>query len=164
MHNREVDGCKPDHDPVVRIEVSIPDQLLRMKRNGVEIAAYPVSTSKFGIGSEEGSFKTPTGRFRIVEKIGHGAESYTVFKGRKPTGEIARQGGDEDHVLTRILWLDGLEPHNANTKSRYVYIHGTNQEARIGQPASHGCIRMKNADLLQLFEATPVGTEIVIVA
>jgi len=162
MDKREVDGCKPDHEPAVRIEVSIAEQSLLLTGNETQSKSYPVSTSRFGVGSEEGSFKTPTGKFRICEKIGDGAPSYMVFRGRMPTGEIAEQGGDEDKVLTRILWLDGLEPHNANTKARYVYIHGTNQEALIGQPASHGCVRMKNDDLLELFATAPVGTEVVI--
>ena len=87
-----------------------------------------------------------------------------VFRGRLPTGNVADQGGDEDHVLTRILWLDGLDSTNANTRDRYIYIHGTNQEHLIGTAASHGCIRMRNADIIQLFEQVPAGTPVEITA
>lgn len=119
---------------------------------------YPVSTSRFGLGTEPGSQQTPLGRFAISEKIGQDAESGAVFKSRKFTGEIAAQGGEEDLILTRILWLEGLEEANANTKERYIYIHGTNQESQIGAPASHGCVRMRNADIVELFREIPEGS------
>jgi len=145
-------------DPTLRVDVA--RQTLHLLSNGVAVKSWPVSTSKFGLGSEPGSFKTPLGRFRICAKIGAGAPPWAVFKSRLPTGEIASPGGEEDGVLTRILWLDGLDEANANTRDRYVYIHGTNQEHRIGQPASHGCIRLRNADIRELFDLVPDGVEV----
>jgi len=131
----------------------------------VIVESFPVSTSGFGLGSEPGSFKTPLGRFRVGEMIGHGAESGAIFKGRVPTGEIGpdeNPGEPADFVQTRILWLEGLEPHNANTRERYIYIHGTNHGEQIGEPSSHGCVRMRNADVIRLFDLVNVGTEVVI--
>ncbi|MDQ6624728.1 MAG: L,D-transpeptidase [Verrucomicrobiota bacterium] len=125
--------------------------------------SFPVSTSKYGLGSEEGSFKTPTGRFRIAEKVGTDEPTDTAYKSRialRPTAEML--SGD-DLVMSRILWLDGLEDGNANTHSRYIYIHGTNHEEFIGKPASHGCIRMRNADVAELYALVDVGTPVVIV-
>ena len=144
--------------PLLRIDVK-RQTLELFQEGGIEVS-YPVSTSKFGLGFEEGSFRTPTGRFRIVEKIGAGAPSGMIFKSRLPIGEIAPQGGDEDLVLTRILWLEGLDPENANTHERYIYIHGTNQEHLVGTPASHGCIRLRNDDMIDLFDRIPAGTSV----
>jgi lipoprotein-anchoring transpeptidase ErfK/SrfK len=125
-------------------------------------ASYPVSTSRFGLGSEEGSRKTPLGRFKIGEKIGHDFPIGTVFYGRIPLGPDDPLPATEVLIMSRILWLDGLEEHNSNTRQRYIYIHGTNHEDKIGQPASHGCIRMRNNDLVALFEQVPLGAEVVI--
>lgn len=108
--------------------------------------------------------KTPTGRFRISEKIGAGMPQGTVFKSRRPVKTTAKMLREEDLVMTRILWLDGLDPANANTHDRYIYIHGTNHEEQIGEAASHGCIRMRNADLVELFEQVEVGTPVAIKA
>ena len=144
--------------PLLRIDVK-RQTLELFQEGGIEVS-YPVSTSKFGLGFEEGSFRTPTGRFRIVDKIGAGAPSGMIFKSRLPIGEIAPQGGDEDLVLTRILWLEGLDPENANTHERYIYIHGTNQEHLVGTPASHGCIRLRNDDMIDLFDRIPAGTSV----
>ncbi len=109
--------------------------------------------------------KTPTGRFRIAEKIGDGTPLGTVFRSRVPINASENPPpGDEDLILTRILWLDGLEEHNANTYDRYIYIHGTNHEGRIGEPASHGCIRMRGEDLVALFDLVDVETRVVISA
>lgn len=146
--------------PGCSIRVDVARQTLHLLSNGVAVKSWPVSTSKFGLGTEPGSFKTPTGKFRICEKIGASSPAWAVFKSRKPTGEIASPGGEEDGVLTRILWLDGLEEHNRNTRERYIYIHGTNQEDLVGQPASHGCIRLRNSDVIELFSLVPGGTEI----
>lgn len=144
----------------MKIHVSVPDQRLTVFCGDNEIASYPVSTSKFGLGSEPGSYRTPLGRFVVAEMIGDGAPEAAVFKGRVPTGEIASPGGEEDHVLTRILWLDGCEADNANTKERYIYIHGTNQEDQVGEPASHGCVRMRNRDVADLFAKVAPGTAV----
>lgn len=135
-------------------------QTLQVLGKGVLIATYPVSTSKFGLGFEEGSFRTPTGRFRIAEKIGENEPSRMIFKSRVPTGRLADPGGDEDLVLTRILWLEGLDSENTNTRDRYIYIHGTNQEELIGTPASHGCVRLRNDDVIDLFNRVAEGTPV----
>jgi L,D-transpeptidase YbiS len=144
------------------IQVSVRTQELALKAGRKKLAAYPVSTSRFGLGSEEGSMKTPTGRFRIAEKIGAGMPLGTVFKSRRPVKASRKALSDEDLILTRILWLEGLDPGNANTRDRFIYIHGTNHEDRIGEPVSHGCIRMRGADLVELFERVEIGTPVVI--
>jgi L,D-transpeptidase YbiS len=146
------------------VRVSVPEQRLDLLDGDEVVARYPISTSRFGLGSEEGSFKTPIGRFRIGEKIGADAPAGTIFRGRVPLAPNEPEPDTEDRILTRILWLDGLEPHNANTRARFIYIHGTSHEETIGQPDSHGCIRMKTADLIALFDAVSTGTEVVIEA
>lgn len=106
--------------------------------------------------------KTPLGRFRVGEMIGRGMPSGTIFRARvplKPDGPVPRT---EDLVTSRILWLDGLEEENANTRDRFIYIHGTKHEDRIGNPDSHGCIRMRNADVIELFELVDEGIPVVI--
>jgi lipoprotein-anchoring transpeptidase ErfK/SrfK len=133
--------------------------------DGHKVAAeFPVSTSKFGLGSKEGSYKTPTGRFRIARKIGGTAALWTIFRARKNTGRRAKPGGKEDLVLSRILTLDGLDRANANSLARYIYIHGTNQERLIGRPASHGCVRLRNTDMAKLYRLVRRGTAVRIVA
>ena len=149
-----------DFHPGCSLRVDVARQTLHLLSNGVPVKSWPVSTSKFGRGTEPGRFKTPTGKFRIRGKIGHGAAPWAVFKSREPTGEIAEPGGEHDGVLTRILWLDGLEESNRNTRERYIYLHGTNQEHLIGQPASHGCVRLCNEDMLELFLLVPDGAEV----
>jgi lipoprotein-anchoring transpeptidase ErfK/SrfK len=126
------------------------------------VHSYPVSTSRFGIGTEEGSMKTPLGNFRIAKKIGHGAAPGTIFKARVPLGPDDPLPETEDFVTSRILWLDGLDEENANTRDRFIYIHGTKHEGEIGTPASHGCIRMSNADVIELFELVDETTQVVI--
>ena len=147
-------------EPLIRI--SVREQRLELVSGEGVLASYPVSTSRFGLGSEEGSMKTPLGRFRIDEKIGGDFPSGTIFRSRIPLDPDGAPPPTDDHVLSRILWLGGLEEHNANTRDRFIYIHGTNHEDEIGQPASHGCIRMKNADLIALFDQVPLGAEVVI--
>ena len=144
----------------LKIAISVREQRLTLKCGRKKVAAYPVSTSRFGLGSKEGSFKTPTGKFRIAERIGDGMPSGTVFKSRRPVKATAKMLREDDLVMTRILWLDGLEPRNANTHDRYVYIHGTNHEEELGTPASHGCIRMRNADVIELFDRVEEGTPV----
>lgn len=151
-------NIQPEQSPLVRIDTR--RQTLDLLEGGAVTATYPVSTSKYGVGFEEGSFRTPTGHFRIAEKIGADAPEGMIFRGRVATGEISRQGGQEDLVLTRILWLEGLDPENANTRERYIYIHGTNQEHLIGTAASHGCIRLNNGALIDLFERVQEGTPV----
>jgi L,D-transpeptidase YbiS len=148
-----------------RIEVSVARQRLRLLEGEEEIASFPVSTSKFGLGTEEGSNHTPLGRFVIERKIGEGAEPGAVFKSREVVGQWKPgEVVDEDLVLSRILWLHGLEPENANTRQRYIYIHGTNEEEKIGQTASHGCVRMRNADVVSLYDMVDEETEVLIIA
>ena len=144
----------------LKIQISVHAQRLTLRSGRKKVTAYPVSTSRFGLGSKEGSFKTPTGKFQIAEKIGGGMPCGTVFKSRRPIKATRKMLRDDDLVMTRILWLDGLESRNANTHGRYVYIHGTNHEDEIGTPASHGCIRMRNADVIELFEWVEAGTPV----
>ena len=146
------------------IHVSIRNQQLTVKDDEQPIRTYPVSTSRFGIGMEEGSFKTPTGRFRVTEKIGGDMPHGTVFVGRVPLQPEQALPLTEDLITSRILWLDGLDEQNANTRDRYVYIHGTKHEDKIGTAASNGCVRMRNEDVIELFEMVDEGTPVVIEA
>ena len=145
-----------------KIHISVRKQSLLLKLGQKKLGAYPISTSRFGLGAEEGSMKTPTGRFRIAEKIGDGMPLGTIFKNRRRVKATKKLMRDKDLVMTRILWLDGLDPGNANTHGRFIYIHGTNHEESIGEPVSHGCIRMKSADLMELFELVEVDTPVAI--
>jgi len=144
----------------MNLEISITDQRLRLIRDGECIADYIISTAANGTGFEEGSYCTPTGRFIIAQKIGEGAPLGTIFKGRQPVGIWKGEECSEDLVLTRILWLDGLDSENANTYDRYIYIHGTNQEEKLGTPASCGCVRMKNSEIAELFDLVKIGDEV----
>src|SRR6266550_8879356 len=145
-----------------KIDVSVRDQRLILTRDGEELRSYPISTSRFGIGTEEGSLKTPLGRFRIVEKIGDGAAPGTIFKARVALGPDDPLPDTEDFVTSRILWLDGVDEHNANTRDRFIYIHGTKHEDKIGIPDSHGCVRMRNGDVAELFKLVDEGTHVII--
>ena len=144
------------------IHISIRDQRLTLMEGEIPIRNYPVSTSRFGIGTEEGSMKTPTGRFRVAEKIGGGLPSDAVFQSRVPLKPGDQLPPTEDLVMSRILWLDGLDEHNANTRDRFIYIHGTKHEDKIGRPASHGCVRMRNIDVVDLFELVDEGAHVTI--
>jgi len=143
-----------------RLVIDISRQRVDLLEGEVAVRTWRVSTSRFGLGSEEGSFRTPTGRFVVAEKIGAGAPAWSIFKSRLPTGLTASPGGEEDLVLTRILWLDGIDDGNANTRSRYIYFHGTNREDLIGTPSSHGCIRLRNDDIIELFDLVPEGISV----
>jgi lipoprotein-anchoring transpeptidase ErfK/SrfK len=144
------------------IYVSIRDQLLTVKENETPVRSYSVSTSRFGIGTEKGSLKTPTGRFRVAEKIGGDVPAGTIFRSRVPLKPSDPLPPTEDLVMSRILWLDGLDEHNANTRDRFIYIHGTKHEDKIGSAASCGCIRMRNADVVELFDLVDDNTPVVI--
>ena len=146
----------------LHIQVSVRDQELKLRRGRKIIRRYPVSTSRFGLGSEENSHKTPLGKFRISDKFGEAMPAGTIFVGRVPLRPDSALPPTEDLVLSRILWLDGIEPHNANTRNRFIYIHGTRHEDKIGEPDSHGCIRMRNADVIELFDLVDVGTPVTI--
>ena len=108
--------------------------------------------------------KTPTGNFRVAEKIGDEMPVGTVYKNRRPVKATKKMLRDDDLVMTRILWLDGTSRANANTYERFIYIHGTNHEEQIGEPASHGCIRMRNTDLVELFDRVGIDTPVMIKA
>ena len=144
------------------IHISIGDQRLTLMEDETPIRSYPVSTSRFGIGTEEGSMKTPTGRFRVAEKIGDGLPRDAVFQSRVPLKPDDPLPPTEDLVMSRILWLDGLDEHNANTRDRFIYIHGTKHEHKIGEPDSHGCVRMRNEDVVELFDLVDEGAHVTI--
>lgn len=143
-----------------RIAVSVSGQQLFVFDDERLLASFAVSTSAKGMGCEAGSFQTPTGRFRISEKIGGGEVPGTIFKARKACGVWNGIGSKDDLILTRILRLEGMDPWNLNTMDRYIYIHGTNHESSIGSPASHGCIRMINHDMMVLYEMVECGDRV----
>ena len=157
----------------MRIEISIPDQqlVLRDERGNV-LSSYAVSTALKGAGEQKNSYCTPRGRHVIRAKIGEGAPINSVFRGRRPTGEIwtpelGAQYPGRDWILTRILWLSGCEPGfnrlgNVDSMQRYIYIHGTPDSEPMGQPGSHGCVRMRNRDVIELFDLVPVGIPVTI--
>ena len=150
---------------LVRVDLSA--QMLEVEDSGVVVASYPVSTASKGAGEQQDSEQTPRGRHEIRAKIGAGAAPGTVFVSRRRTGEICDSASleadpDRDWILTRILWLRGLERGrnrhgSVDTMRRYIYIHGTPHEEAIGEAASHGCIRMRNADVIELFDLVEVG-------
>ncbi|PIE32716.1 hypothetical protein CSA56_14405 [candidate division KSB3 bacterium] len=155
-------------DGAFAIVVSLTEQRLLLVKNNEVIKSYPISGSVYGPGNRAGSNKTPLGAHRISEKFGDGAEIGTVFRARKKIDEVVKIYTDdtdleEDLVTTRIMWLDGLEPginkgKGIDSHSRYIYIHGTQEEGLIGRPASHGCIRMTNHEVIELFDQVPLGT------
>lgn len=144
--------------------VVVSEQQVHLLEDGRLIKSYPASTSKYGLGTEEGSNCTPLGRFYICEKYGRTAPLNTIFRGRRPEG-IWNSEVDSEHdfILTRIFRLASDEETLSNTYQRYIYFHGTNQETLLGQPASHGCVRMGNQDIQELFSLVPVGTPVQII-
>src|SRR3989454_1345174 len=151
-------------NPSIRVVISIRDQKLMLLQNGAKVATYPVSTSKFGLGDFWGRMTTPLGYLAVAKKIGDHAPVGAVFHNRRFTGEIlAPNAPGRDPVITRILWLRGLEGQNAHAFHRCIYIHGTPEEKRIGRPASYGCIRMKSSDIAALYNQVPLGAIVQIV-
>jgi hypothetical protein len=147
-----------------RILVSVADQSLELYFRNKPIGHYPISTSKFGLGDRPGSRETPLGRMEVAKKIGASAAVGAVFKNRRPTGEILRPDAPgRDPIVTRIIWLKGLEPKNRNAFTRCIYIHGTPEERNVGHPASFGCIRMKSADVVQVFNTIGLGSTVDII-
>jgi L,D-transpeptidase YbiS len=154
----------------VSLHVSLAAQTLTLRRGDALEKTYVVSTSKHGAGELHGSFKTPRGRHVVRAKIGAGAPLNAVFRGRRPTGEIysaelARANPGRDWILTRILWLSGTEIGKnrlgpVDTMRRYIYIHGMPDTEPLGVPGSIGCVRMRNADVVELFDLVPVGTPV----
>lgn len=157
-------SCSTTRDREHKIVVSVPEQRMIVLKNNVPIESFPVSTSKFGLGDRPGSYATPLGALEVENKIGGGAPSGAVFKGRRRTREVVRPNAPgRDPIVTRILWLKGCERQNSRAYGRGIYIHGTTEEGRIGQPASYGCIRMKSADVIQLYNTVGVGARVEIV-
>ena len=154
------------------IRIDVARQILAFDDADGATRSYPVSTSMFGLGERRGSFRTPRGRHQIRAKIGAGQPAGTVFVGRRPTGEIysealARAQPERDWILTRILWLSGLEPGlnrlgDVDTMRRYIYIHGMPDSEPCGEPGSIGCIRMRNDDIIELFDEVSVGAIVTI--
>lgn len=156
-------GCAGDTRH--RIIISTADQRMVLLEDDKVLANYPVSTSKFGLGDAPNSYATPNGNLKIKKKIGTGHPSGAVFKSRRPTGEVlAVDAPGRDPIVTRILWLDGLEPRNSNAYGRYIYIHGTPEERNIGQPVSFGCIRMRSRDVVELYDIVGTGARVLITA
>ena len=152
--------------------IDISDQLLFLFENDTCLLSFPISSSKYGIGNQSGSNKTPLGLHVIERKIGSKVPFGGILKGRKFTGEIAeiytdKTDSPKDIITSRILWLKGLEKginkgDKIDSYNRYIYIHGTNEEGLIGTPSSHGCIRMKNSDVIKLFEIVSLKTPVYI--
>ena len=147
-----------------RVIISVREQKLMVVQNNTRIAVYPVSTSKYGIGDFWGRMTTPLGYLQVAQKIGDNAPDGAVFHNRRFTVEILKPNAPgRDPVITRIIWLRGLERQNAHAFSRCIYIHGTPEERYIGRPASYGCIRMKSRDVASLYNQIPVGALVQIV-
>src|SRR5688572_29502645 len=145
------------------IVVSVPDQTLALVDRGTVTARFPVSTSKFGLGDNPNSYATPLGTMEIASKIGGNAPMGAVFKSRKLTGEVLPpNAAGRDPIVTRILWLRGLEKGNARAYSRNIYIHGTPVEKLVGRPVSYGCIRMRSKDVASLCGAVNVRTKVAV--
>ncbi len=155
-----VTGCADRHHEIV---ISVPEQRMVVLNDGIPMALYPVSTSRFGLGDAPGSNGTPLGELEIAEKIGGDAPLGMKFKSREPTGEIVPvDAPGRDPVVTRILWLRGRGAENAHAHDRYIYIHGTPEERNIGQPASYGCVRMRSRDVAALYDEVGRGARVFI--
>lgn len=153
-----------------RIDIDLGQQTLRLLEGACVVREYRVSTAARGAGEKNGSFQTPRGAHKVRAKIGRGAPAGAVFVARRPTGEVwspalHEQFPGRDWILTRILWLSGLE-HGRNrmgdvdTMRRYIYLHGTPEVTKLGTPGSHGCIRMKNDDIIELFDLVEPGIRV----
>jgi lipoprotein-anchoring transpeptidase ErfK/SrfK len=154
----------PVQDFPDRVVISVRDQKLMVVQNNQRVAVYPVSTSKYGLGDFWGRMTTPLGYLQVAQKIGDHAPVGAVFHNRRFTGEILRpNAAGRDPVITRIIWLRGLEAQNQHAFSRCIYIHGTPEERYIGKPASYGCIRMKSRDVTALYNELPIGALVQII-
>jgi len=154
-------SCATAPKTTTHMVVSVRDQRLVLMDEGVPVKSYPVSTSKEGLGDTPRSNRTPVGRMRVCAKIGDKARPGTVFKGRRPTGEIVKPNSPgRDPIVTRILWLEGTQKCNANARDRYIYIHGTPEERNIGRPVSYGCIRMRSKDVIDLYRRVSNGATV----
>ena len=147
----------------VDLVISVHDQKMVVVRDGGWLKKYKISTSRFGVGDNFGSYKTPLGRLRVWEKLGGALASGAVLKGREATGEILPANAPgRDPIVSRILWLEGLEAQNDNARGRGIYIHGTTEEANLGKPVSWGCIRMRSEDVIELYDIIPLGAMVTI--
>ena len=155
-------GCAKD--TVHKLVVSVPDQKLALYRKGELVHLYDVSTSKYCLSTRNGSYGTPLGAHEVAKKIGGGQPMGMKFASRRPTGEIVQPNAPgRDPIVSRILWLKGLESSNRNSFSRCIYIHGTAEEWKIGTPASYGCIRMRSKDVVDLYKTIGEGARVEIV-
>lgn len=145
-----------------KIEIHIKAQQLKCFKSNILCKTYLISSGEKGVGTEEGSYKTPLGRHEICEKIGENLPKNSIFVARQWTGEIydSTLNSNHDFILSRILRLSGLDADNQNTKDRYIYIHGTPDKNPMGIPLSLGCIRMRNDDIIALFDQVAVGTRV----
>lgn len=144
--------------------VSVKDQRMLLVSDGTPVRTYRISTSKFGLGDQPGSHRTPLGRMEVARKIGGGQPQGAVFKSRRPTGEILKPDAPgRDPIVSRILWLRGTEPHNQNAYRRYIYIHGTPERRNLGRPASFGCIRMCCKEVIDLYNRVGYGAEVYVI-
>ncbi|WP_172682727.1 L,D-transpeptidase [Verrucomicrobium spinosum] len=152
-------------DRNANVVVSVKEQKLALySSNGTRLKEYPVSTSKFGLNDKPGAYGTPLGRHEIVAKIGQGVKPGSVFKSRQLTGEVLKPDAPgRDPIVTRIMWLRGMESQNKNAYGRCIYIHGTAEERNIGKPVSYGCIRMKSRDVMDVFDRTSIGSNVLVV-
>jgi hypothetical protein len=158
-------AARAAEEPAENLEaiISVAEQRLVVLRDGMWIQKFRISTSKFGLGDSFGSYKTPLGRHRVCEKIGDHLATGSVIRNRNATGEILPVNAPgRDPIVTRILWLEGLEERNANARSRGIYIHGTVEESKIGTAVSYGCIRMKSREVMELYDLLPLGTIVTI--
>jgi hypothetical protein len=152
---------KDTHNKMI---VSMSDQKMLLVRDGTPVKTYKISTSKFGVGDRPGSNCTPIGRLQIAKKIGGDTAIGSVFKNRRPTGEVLKPNAPgRDPVVTRILWLSGTESRNQNAFRRTIYIHGTPEERRLGSPASYGCIRMGSRDVAVLYNRVGHGADVFVI-
>ncbi len=154
-------SCTSRLGPKSEIVVSVKDQRLGLYQDGVLQKQYAISTSKFGLGDQLGSYKTPLGKHEVIAKIGHGLPTGAVLKSRSWNGEVLKPNAPgRDPIVSRILWLRGMETNNRNAMKRFIYIHGTTEEDRLGKPASFGCIRMGMRDVVDLFNDVSIGAKV----
>jgi lipoprotein-anchoring transpeptidase ErfK/SrfK len=157
-------SCATPKDKQHHVVISVKDQKLALLDRERLVAIYPVSTSKYGLGDWRGSFRTPLGELEIAQKVGDGMPPGTVFKDRRRTGEIVLpNAAGRDPIVSRIIWLRGREPQNANAFGRDIYIHGTPEERNLGLPVSYGCVRMSSNDVIKLYEMVGLGAQVTIV-
>jgi hypothetical protein len=157
-------SCTTPKDMQHHVIISVKDQKLALLDRETLVAIYPVSTSKYGLGDWRGSYRTPLGELEIAQKIGDGMPPGTVFKDRRRTGEtVLPNAPGRDPIVTRIIWLRGKEPQNANAFGRDIYIHGTPEERNLGLPVSYGCVRMSSNDVIKLYDMVGLGAQVTIV-